>query len=347
MEKKRKVFCAMSGGVDSSVAAALLKKKGHEVIGVFMKTWHPDFLPCPWKEERLSAMRAAAALDIPFLTFDFEEEYKQSVGEYFINEYKAGRTPNPDVMCNKEIKFGAFFKKAREMGADYIATGHYARTDGTRLLKAIDQKKDQSYFLWTLMPEQLKRVLFPIGAYTKDKVRELARGFNLPTAEKKDSQGICFLGDVDMKEFLKHYIPKKEGNVLDEDGNVIGMHDGAAFYTLGERHGFHIDTRSAHEKPYYIVGKDMEKNTLTASRELKKSGGEKEFQLAGVNWISSVPEEGKKYTAQIRYHGMSLPCTVDVSRQKLIFIASSVVAAAGQSVVVYDDDVCLGGGIFT
>src|SRR3972149_2581934 len=202
--KKKMVFVGLSGGVDSSVTAALLKEQGYEVVGVFIKTWQPDFIECTWPEERRDAMRVAAHLDIPFLTFDLEKEYKKEVGDYMVSEYRAGRTPNPDVMCNKEIKFGAFLQKALAMGADFVATGHYAEISQIRnvfsLKKSPDPSKDQSYFLWTLTQEQLAHILFPIGHFKKTEVRKLAKKFALPVAEKKDSQGICFLGDIDLKD---------------------------------------------------------------------------------------------------------------------------------------------------
>src|ERR1035437_6131617 len=241
MRKKKVVFVGMSGGVDSSVSAAILKKEGYEVIGVFIRTWHPDFLPCNEEEERRDAMRVAAHLNIPFLTFDFEDIYKREVADYMISEYKMGRTPNPDVMCNKYVKFGAFIKKALSMGADYVATGHYAQVGEAGkifsreypashrhhskksflLRQSPDPSKDQSYFLWTLKQEQLKKILFPVGHLKKSEVRILAKKFKLPVAEKKDSQGICFLGPVDLKEFLKHYIKERKGKVLNEDGIII------------------------------------------------------------------------------------------------------------------------------
>jgi tRNA-specific 2-thiouridylase len=354
---KNKVFVGLSGGVDSSVAAALLKKEGYDVTGVFIKTWHPDFLPCTWKEERLDAMRVAARLDIPFFTLDFEKEYKQNVADYFISEYKSGRTPNPDVMCNKEIKFGAFLKKAREMGANYIATGHYAQkkritnhelgiTNG--LLKGVDVSKDQSYFLWALSQEQLKHALLPIGEYKKDTVRKLAKKFGLPTAEKKDSQGICFLGKTDMKEFLTHYMTPRVGPVINEEGNVIGTHQGAYFYTLGERHGFSITTREDSGKPYYIIKKDLKNNTITASHVIHNQGlalVQREINLENINWISgSAPDGGKLYTAQIRYHGAFLGCKIKDGGRTIVF-KKPCLAASGQSIVIYNDDVCLGGGV--
>src|SRR3989344_1546555 len=230
--RKKIVFVGLSGGVDSAVSAALLKKAGFEVVGVFIKTWHPEFLECNEEEERRDAMRVAAHLDIPFLTFDLEKIYKKEVADYMIAEYKAGRTPNPDVMCNKEVKFGAFLKKAILMGADFVATGHYARvaqvksvkykvksknsklsTFNLQLSTGCDSTKDQSYFLWTLNQKQLSKIIFPIGHLKKTEVRKLAKKFKLPVAEKKDSQGICFLGAVDLKNFLKHYIEEKRGEV--------------------------------------------------------------------------------------------------------------------------------------
>ena len=400
---KKKVFVGLSGGVDSAVSAALLKKQGYEVIGVFIKTWHPDFLSCNEEEERRDAMRVAAHLDIPFLTFDFENVYKKEVADYMISEYKAGRTPNPDVMCNKYVKFGAFLEKAIAMGADYVATGHYAqvrdasfdfelpegpapvirgraqgrkieRGEASLLSKGIDPSKDQSYFLWTLKQEQLKRILFPIGHLKKTEVRKLAKKFRLPVAEKKDSQGICFLGNIDLKEFLKHYIKSKDGKVQNEQGEEIGYHDGAVFHTLGERHGFTITKKNPTDGPYYIVGKDIKTNILIVSQnrvfsspltrgrlgggELKSTSpqsspyqGEGEvIQIASVNWISKSPEQNKNYTAQIRYHGEFLSCKVKTEgplhKQRVEIIFKKPILVAGeQSCVIYDQDICLGGGV--
>ncbi len=262
-----KVFVGLSGGVDSAVSAALLKEAGYDVTGVFIKVWQPDFLPCTWRDERRDAMRIAAKLDIPFLFFDFENEYKKGVADYMIEEYRKGNTPNPDVMCNREVKFGAFWHKAKEMGAQYIATGHYVRNIDNRLYEGVDKEKDQSYFLWTLTKEDLEHILFPIGHLKKDEVRSLARKFGLHTAEKKDSQGICFIGDVDIEEFLSHYIETKAGNVIDTNGKVIGTHTGALYYTLGERHGFDINIKSSESEPYYVVDKSMVNNTITVSND--------------------------------------------------------------------------------
>ena len=371
--KKKVVFVGMSGGVDSSVSVALLKKHGYDVVGVFIRTWHPDWLPCNEEEERRDAMRVAAYLDIPFLTFDFEEVYKKGVADYMIAEYKAGRTPNPDVMCNKEVKFGAFFNKALELGADFVATGHYAQvaeisgkglslrsvakkgeTLRRNLLKGIDPSKDQCYFLWTLKQDQLSKILFPIGHLEKTEVRKLAKKFNLPVADKKDSQGICFLGDIDLKEFLKHYIKSKKGEVLNEKGEVIGHHDGAVFHTLGERHGFIITQKTSHDNPYYIVGKDIKKNILMVSQNKREGTSNSKFfsnstlRANNINWISEIPKEGKDYTAQIRYHGDFLPCQVkfaDNTTEIEIIFEKPILVASGQSCVLYNKDVCLGGGV--
>lgn len=346
--KKKTIFVGLSGGVDSSVSAAILKDKGYDVVGVFIRTWHPDFIKCNEEEERMDAMRVAAHLDIPFLTFDFEEEYKRGVADYMIEEYKKGRTPNPDVMCNREVKFGAFLNKALAMGADYVATGHYAQNIKDRLVKGKDESKDQSYFLWTLKPSQLEKIIFPVGGLEKTKVRKFAEKYKLPVAEKKDSQGICFLGDIDLKDFLKHYIKTKPGKVLNEKGEEIGIHDGVVFSTLGERHGFIITKKTPNDKRYYIVGKDIEKNILYVSNNKNLPDKNKNISIFLENFnILGEIKEGKNYTAQIRYHGEFLPCQVKVlgkDKAEVIFKKTTIVAG-GQSIVVYDKDVVLLGGI--
>ena len=353
------VFVGLSGGVDSAVSAALLKtslpagRQGYKVVGVFIKTWHPEFLECNEEEERRDAMRIAARLDIPFLTFDFEKIYKKEVADYMIREYRAGRTPNPDVMCNKEVKFGAFLAEALKRGADYIATGHYAQLKNGKLLRGKDSAKDQSYFLWALNQKQLRRTLFPVGNLKKAEVRKLAKKFRLPVAEKKDSQGICFLGEVDLKKFLKHYIKEKRGKVVlappeagNEKGETIGHHDGVFFHTLGERHGFTITKKSSKDKPYYVVGKDVKKNTLfvTHKKHSDISLSKSVCKIKDMNWISSAPDPKEKYTAQVRYHGEKLPCKIIGSE---VIFEKQVLAAPGQSCVIYDVDVCLGGGVIS
>ncbi len=343
----------MSGGVDSSVSAALLKEQGYDVTGVFIKVWQPDFMPCTWKEDRQDAMRVAAHLDIPFVTLDLEKEYKKEVVDYMIAEYRAGRTPNPDVMCNRYVKFGGFFDWAMKEDVDFIATGHYSRTEEGQLLKGRDDNKDQSYFLWTLTPEKLEKTLFPVGDIEKPEVRVLAKKFGLPNAEKKDSQGLCFVGKIDMKEFLKHFIDEKPGDILNANGEVIGHHDGALFYTLGERRGFTITSKTPEDKPYFVIAKNNEKNTLTVSNEKYEAGAD--LTMSGIvikdtNWIGDLPTEEKTYKARVRYRGVlhevKIKAFID-STAEIVFLDSEDVITPGQSIVVYEEDRCVGGGIIS
>lgn len=337
----KKIFVGISGGVDSSVAAYLLKKEGHDVHGIFVKTWSPEWLPCTWVDEKRDAMRVCAALDVPFHFLDAEEEYKKGVADYMITEYKAARTPNPDVLCNKVIKFGAMWDYAKAHGADAIATGHYAQTDGKHLMKGADKSKDQSYFLWMLSKEELKHVLFPIGHLQKEEVRKIAEKAKLFTSEKKDSQGICFLGDVDMREFLSHYIEQKKGPVIDIEGNTIGEHDGIWFYTLGERHGFRITKQTTDQKPYYIVEKRIEENTLVVSHKpkLQTKNRKQTVTFRDTSWL----EQPKgKYTAQTRYHGELIPAKI-VNDHTVELLYQGVIAE-GQSLVLYQDEDLVGGG---
>ncbi len=351
--KGKKVYVGLSGGVDSSVSAYLLKQAGYDVTGVFIKVWQPDFVVCTWAEDRLFAMRVAAHLDIPFVTLDLEEEYKKSVIDYMLSEYKVGRTPNPDVMCNREVKFGAFLRWAIENGTDYIATGHYARinkqqtTNNPQLLRGIDEGKDQSYFLWTLTREVLKHVLFPVGDLQKTEVRAIARKAKLPTADKKDSQGLCFISNVDMKEFLAHFIEKSRGDVLGEEGNVIGFHDGALFFTLGERHGFTITKKTPDDKPYYVVGNDVQKNTITVSNNQQLTTDDKQqITLEQTHYISGeLPAEGA-YEAQALYHGKKIEVEIrHVGKSIRCIVYDHSLLTPGQSLVLYQGDTCLGGGI--
>jgi len=365
-DKHKKVFVGASGGVDSSTTMALLKKQGYAVTGVFIKVWQPDFVECQWKEDRLDAMRVCAVLGVSFLDLDLEEEYKRDVFDYMVSEYKQGRTPNPDVMCNKKIKFGAFLDFALKNGADYIATGHYVQKNHLalealnksfsassakwRLLAGRDEGKDQSYFLWTLTQEQLKYCLFPIGGYQKSEVRKMAKKFDLPTAQKKDSQGLCFVGKVDMKEFLQRFIPQKAGNVLNQDGEVIGRHEGIFYYTIGQRHGFEIKKKGTDDKPYYIIAKDLKKNILVVSNTKIQNIKSREVrppEVEGVNWIlGEVPDLSKKYQARIRYRQVLQDCKL-VGKGEKIFIKfdKKQNTASGQSIVIYDGEICLGGGV--
>src|SRR3989338_7085261 len=350
-KKNKTVFVGMSGGVDSSVSAALLKDQGVDVVGGFIKVWHPEFLPCEWEKERTDAMRVCARLEIPFMTLDLETEYKREVADYLVEEYRKGYTPNPDVMCNKHIKFGGFFDWAMKQGADYVATGHYAQnqlsTLNFQLLTSKDTVKDQTYFLWTLTQEQLRHTLFPVGGYTKKEVRALARKFNLPTAGKKDSQGICFLGDVDMREFLKHFIDTEKGEIINPKGRHVGWHEGAVLYTLGQRHGFLIDEKTAERSPYYVVEKDPISNVLTVSHDPKDPEFTKDMaELTSINWVEGLPpKQGKIYQARFRHQGALHACTLADAGTSVCFREPQHGLAHGQSVVLYDGEVCLGGGI--
>ncbi len=388
--KKTKVFVAMSGGVDSSVAALLLKKKGYDLVGCFIKGWYPQGFGCDWKRDRRDAMRVCAKLEIPFITVDAEKEYKKEVVDYMIREYKAGRTPNPDVMCNRSVKFGVFLKKALEMGADYIATGHYVRLrhlgalhlsefDPLRckapkweLLQARDKNKDQSYFLWTLTQEQLKYCLFPVGNLLKPEVKKIAREAGLHTAEKDESMGVCFIGEFNMVDFLKKYIKPKKGKVVTAEGKVIGEHEGAVFYTIGQRHGF----GGGGGVPYYIVAKDIKKNLLIVSDKAhEKEFYKKEVEIESVNWISGdlgarhlsalrclAPKSPNLLKARIRYRQPLQSCRIIIPKStfqnganKMLSLGNSTIlikfskpqraVAPGQSLVIYDGQRMLGGGI--
>jgi tRNA-specific 2-thiouridylase len=335
--KGKKVFVGLSGGVDSAVTAALLLREGAEVTGVFIKGAYPEGLPCTWADDRRDAMRVAAHLGIPFLTLDASSAYRKAVIDYLVSEYAAGRTPNPDVMCNREVKFGAFYDCAIEHGADYIATGHYARIQDGHLLRGADEGKDQSYFLWAVPKETLPRVLFPLGGMKKDGVRALARKFNLPNAQKRDSQGICFLGNVSIEDFLRSEVGLAPGKVLDESGAEIGTHAGAIAYTLGER-------IAAEGGPWYVVRKDLRENTVTAARSPHaRVPGTADITLAEANWQVD-PEGGKEYEAQYRYHGPRVRGTLR-SGAFTPAVAPAEILAPGQSLVIYDGEVLVGGGI--
>lgn len=354
------VFVGMSGGVDSSVSAALLQEAGYDVRGVFIRVWSPPWMPCTQEDDRKEAEKVARHLRIPFEVLDLSEMYKKEVVDDMIAEYAAGRVPNPDVLCNKYVKFGGFLKYALSQGADFVATGHYTRITSPRksgffkkgsrehrLLRGKDANKDQSYFLWTLGQSELSRALFPVGGYKKSEVRALAKEFKLPTATRKESQGLCFIGHIDVKEFLSQYIEPKEGNVVNRDGQVIGIHDGAHFFTLGQRHGFTITKKGTNDAPYYVVAKDMEKNTITVAHEPDMARWEtKEMHIDAIHWVGEAPKEGKKYEAQTRYRGKTFPCTLKhVSESEaLVSFHTPVLAVPGQSLVVYHGDVCMGGG---
>lgn len=349
MSPKLKVFVGLSGGVDSSVAASRLLAQGYDVTGVFIKVWHPDFLVCNWEQERLDAMRVAAKLGIPFLTCDAEAAYREAVAHYFIESYRMGLTPNPDVMCNKEVKFGAFMEFAKARGADAIATGHYAQHIGAELLRGVDTNKDQSYFLWTLTPEQLAYTLLPVGDSTKDVIRAEATSAGLLTAEKKDSQGVCFLGHIDIPDFLSHYINLVAGNVVDTNGTVIGTHRGAFVYTVGQRQGFTLTNHNSARTPHYVVGKDTATNTITVSTTPPTTAIGDSITLQHIQLRGTVPN-GTKLTAQTRYR--QKPCSVTIEAQNATSLSLRIESAGeavaqGQSCVLYRGEICIGGGIIS
>jgi tRNA-specific 2-thiouridylase len=346
----KKVFVGLSGGVDSSVSALLLKQAGFDVTGVFIKAWHPDFLPCNWRAEMRDAMRVCAKLEIPFLMCDLEKEYKKEVIDYLISEYSSGRTPNPDVMCNKEIKFGGFLKFATDNGADSVATGHYAQKfehDGKfSLNNSIDKEKDQTYFLWTLNQKRLSKILFPIGHLEKSAVRKIAEKNNLHTSSKKDSQGLCFIGHVDIKNFLRRYVNAKPGKVLNASGEIVGDHEGSELYTIGERHGFTIDNTKVSSSAHYIISKDVAKNTITISSDQGERKSIKEVVIENFNTIREERVFDQEISAMIRYRGEMLAGHLRNSDGQISYVFQSQIDAVspGQSIVFYRNGECLGGG---
>lgn len=343
------VYVGLSGGVDSAVSAALLKEAGHSVTGVFIKIWQPEFIECTWKEDRLDAMRVCAALDIPFREVDLSEEYKQTVIRDMIEGYARGITPNPDVLCNRTIKFGSFATWAFENGAEKIATGHYARIEkyghGVSIFRGKDGGKDQSYFLWQLTEKDLSKILFPVGSLRKNEVRSIAVRLDLPVAKKPDSQGLCFVGHITMSEFLKMYIPLKIGLVLDEAGKEIGRHEGAALYTIGQRHGFSAHSHGSSDVPQYVIATDIHSNTITVSRDRMRASRAR-VRVGNVHWTSAPPKMPLIVSAQVRYREDPTTVTLDETRDFLeTQFAGPVIVAPGQSIVFYDGDRVLGGGI--
>ncbi|MDO5343734.1 MAG: tRNA 2-thiouridine(34) synthase MnmA [Candidatus Saccharibacteria bacterium] len=368
-----RVWVGMSGGVDSSVAAALLVEQGHDVTGIYMKNWAQDLpgMHCAWADDVADAKRVAVGLGIDFRVIDFQAEYKHHVVDYMVREYQAGRTPNPDVMCNQEVKFGLFWQAALQAGADFVATGHYARVkhvDGASgsseknlgnftwdpdsfselpeqvsalLLRARDDNKDQTYFLYRVSGEALRRTLFPLGDYTKDEVRQLAKDRGLWTADKKESMGICFVGQVGIREFLSEYVETQPGDIIDtQTGKVIGRHDGAIFYTLGQRHGLNVGGGL----PYYVVGKDMAKNEVYVSRSLDDENlWRTDITLMDEHWVNQPPADGAKVQVRLRHRGALVDARYSAGTLQLASPERAI--SPGQSAVVYDGEVCLGGGI--
>lgn len=343
-----KVYVGMSGGVDSSVTAALLVQAGHDVTGVYMKNWSQDLpgMVCPWKDDYQDAKRVAVQLGIPFKMYDFETEYRQRVVNYMLDGYRKGLTPNPDIMCNQEVKFKLFLETALADGAEMIATGHYARTVDGQLLTAANEDKDQTYFLYRVTEDALKHSLMPIGDYkTKAEVRKEAEKLGLATAQKKDSQGICFVGKVGIKDFLLHELGEQEhGYIFDQNGVRIGEHDGAIFYTIGQRQGLGVGGGL----PYYVTGKDMAKNEVYVTTNLQdESLWRESLDLTELHWINEPPEAGKTYHVRTRYRAELVDCTIEIIDGRAVVKLDSEVRAItpGQSAVFYDGNHVLGGGI--
>ena len=352
-----KVVVGMSGGVDSSVAALLLKREGHDVLGLFMKNWGEDDEYCRARQDFVDAASAADVMGIDLEAVDFSAEYKDRVFADFLREYAAGRTPNPDVLCNAEIKFRAFLDHAMRMGAERIATGHYARTESSedvfRLLRGKDRSKDQSYFLHRLTQEQLSRVLFPVGGLRKTEVRRIALEAGLPNHAKKDSTGICFIGERPFREFLNRYLPKAPGRIVDEKGRAVGEHIGLAFYTIGQRKGIGIGGLAKRSgEPWYVAAKRLESNELVVVQGhdhpllMKRA-----LEAADASWISgAAPAAPSSHTAKTRYRQADAPCALTKVLERefeVDFAAPQWAVTPGQSVVLYDGEICLGGGIIT
>jgi tRNA-specific 2-thiouridylase len=344
------VYVGLSGGVDSSVSAALLKQQGYNVVGVYMKNWSRDLpgMPCPWQDDFQDAKRIAVQLGIEFKMYDFEKDYQNKVVDYMLDGFKAGITPNPDIMCNQEIKFKLFLDMALEDGAELIATGHYASTKGGRLFKAKDDNKDQTYFLYRVDKAALDKTLFPLGSLTKPQVRQLAKKLNLVTADKKDSMGICFVGKVGIKDFLKQYIDELPGAIINRQGEEIGRHDGAIFYTIGQRHGLDVGGGL----PYYVTSKDMKKNEVYVTTDLQDEKlWSREIKLTSSHWISGQPKDTQKLMVRTRHRAKLIPVKKlrQVSDLEWLADLGEEVRALtpGQSAVFYSGEECLGGGIVT
>jgi tRNA-specific 2-thiouridylase len=357
MTSKHRVVLGLSGGVDSSVAAWLLKREGHEVIGVFMKNWEDDDTDayCTSREDLVDAVAVADVIGIEVEAVNFAREYRDRVFAHFLSEYGAGRTPNPDVLCNSEIKFRAFLDHALALGADRIATGHYARLregpEGVALLKAADRAKDQSYFLHQLTQRQLGSALFPVGALAKREVRAIARENGIPTYAKKDSTGICFIGERPFREFLARYLPRTPGPIEDPDGHVLGRHDGLAYYTLGQRQGLGIGgTRSGGDAPWFVAAKDTARNALVVVQGHDDPRlYARALEVADMHWIAGdPPRSDRKLAAKTRYRMADAACALvalEGARWRVEFDGPQWAPTPGQYLVLYDGDVCLGGGV--
>ena len=347
---KTKVLVGMSGGVDSSVSAFILKKEGYEVHGLFMKNWDDDDGSpyCSIKEDFMDAAFVADQLEIPLFEVNFAKEYKEKVFSYFLEELKKGRTPNPDILCNKEIKFKKFYDYSLSKGYDYIATGHYAKTNEDKLYKAMDTNKDQTYFLHAIDKEVLKRTLFPIGSMDKEQVRQIARENSLITSDKKDSTGICFIGERPFPDFISNYVSEKIGKIVDENGNELGEHKGLQYYTLGQRQGIGIGGQKGNNnEPWYVAGKDMDTNTLVVvqgnDNPLLFS---RELITRNLYLLNEDIEQKFNGAAKVRYRQEDQKCEIEILEGKIQirFEKPQRAVTPGQSVVIYKNNECLGGG---
>lgn len=359
--KRKKVVVGLSGGVDSAVSVIMLKKMGYDVEGMFMRNWdsslnndvlgNPHTLDsvCPQEVDYMDALKTAEELGIKLHRVDFVDEYWQRVFSYFLDEYNHNRTPNPDILCNKEIKFKAFLEKAMEMGFDYIAMGHYARIDHTngdvKMLRGIDSNKDQTYFLCQLTKKQLEKALFPVGDLEKKDVRRIAKEYNLSIANKKDSTGVCFIGERNFKEFLKNYLPAKPGKIETLSGEVVGEHDGIMYYTIGQRKGLGLGGAG---DAWFVVGKDSERNVLLVGR-----GSEQEYLYSNraivskVNWIGPEVDENKTYLAKFRYRGVDNEVKIHRLENgdfEVLYPNKAKAVTPGQAAVFYDGEYLMGGG---
>ena len=357
MTSKQRIVLGLSGGVDSSVAAWLLKREGHEVIGVFMKNWEDDDTDeyCTSRQDLVDAVAVADVVGIEVEAVNFAREYRERVFAHFLTEYGCGRTPNPDVLCNSEIKFRAFLDHALTLGADRIATGHYARlrkvSGGVELVKAVDAAKDQTYFLHQLTQRQLGSALFPVGALNKREVRAIARENGIPTYAKKDSTGICFIGERPFREFLARYLPRTPGPIENPDGRILGRHEGLAYYTLGQRQGLGIGgTRGGGDAPWFVAGKDAARNVLVVVQGHDHPRlYARALEVADTHWIAGhPPHSGHRLAAKTRYRMADAACSLvalDGGHWRVEFDAPQWAPTPGQYLVLYDGDVCLGGGV--
>ena len=356
--KKKRVIVGLSGGVDSSVAAYLLTQQDYEVIGLFMKNWHDESVTlsndCPWLEDSNDAMLVAEKLGIPFQTVDLSAEYKERIVDYMFDEYAAGRTPNPDILCNTEIKFKEFLNYAIQLGADKMATGHYVQSklinNKVKIYKGSDDNKDQSYFLYGLNQSQISNAIFPLGNLDKLQVRKYAKELGFRNFNKKDSTGICFIGERNFKEFLKEYIPAMPGKIETSSGETIGDHDGLMYYTLGQRKGLGLGgSKNKLNAPWYVISKNLKSNTLIVDQgHNHKNLYKKQLDGSSINWISGIEPSKRRLKAKIRYRMKDASCTIIEQTSKIIkveFDNPQFAIAPGQSIVFYDENKCLGGAI--